>query len=118
VRGYFPGALPRRAHYLTPGQPGYLDVLGKIAPEQGSGQPEAALAALSAAGFTGSGGTLQDRTGTTLPELRLRYPERDAVMAAAAEVLRAQLRRIGLRSVQPAHRGRPCAPGTMTCCCG
>ncbi|MBN1171523.1 MAG: ABC transporter family substrate-binding protein [Micromonosporaceae bacterium] len=103
VRDSFPGAAPRLAHHLFPGQPGYRDIVREAAPDQGGGELQTARTTLAEAGYTVRDGRLRSPGGEAVRPLRLRLAASDPVLAATGDVIRSRLESIGLAvTVQPA----------------
>jgi peptide/nickel transport system substrate-binding protein len=95
VRGYFPAARRLYSHNLMAGAPGYQEVVRQVAPEQGSGDADAARKILTQAGYAIAGGRLA-HNGVPVPELRLRFTGGNDTRQASGRLIQRQLARIGL----------------------
>jgi peptide/nickel transport system substrate-binding protein len=96
VRGYFPGARRLYSHNLMVDAAGYQEVVKQVAPEQGSGNADAAGTVLTEAGYAVTGGVLS-RGGVPVPELRLAFTEGNDTRQATGQIIQRELARIGVR---------------------
>jgi peptide/nickel transport system substrate-binding protein len=80
-----------------PFEQGYVDIIQKVAPDQGSGKIDVAKKVLTDAGYTfAADGKLKDKTGAAVPPLGFTYTKGKAQRAATGEVVQAQLKKIGI----------------------
>ena len=107
VGTFHPDAKPLNSHNFLPGQPAYRDVITGTG--QGRGDIAAAERLLRAAGYTTREGRLHTPDGSAVAVLRFRHAPGDVMRRRTGELVRDQVRRIGLEvSVEPTDR-----PGTM-----
>ncbi|MFJ5294441.1 ABC transporter family substrate-binding protein [Streptomyces sp. NPDC088348] len=107
VGTFHPDAQPLNSHNFLPGQPAYRDVITDTG--QGSGDIAVAERLLHAAGYTIRDGRLHTADGPAVAALRFRHAPGDVMRRRTGELVRDQLRRIGLEvRVEPTD-----GPGTM-----
>lgn len=94
VGRYWPGAVLLNSHNFLPGQPAYRDTM--TATGHGTGDADRALQLLSAAGYTLRDGVLHTPDGREVAPLRYRYGAGNVMRRRTGELLRDQLRRIGI----------------------
>ncbi|SDD98893.1 ABC transporter substrate-binding protein [Glycomyces harbinensis] len=85
---------PRQNHFFNAASEFFVDTLGQTDPPQGTGDADAANAALEAAGYT-TGDTLTTPDGDPVT-LTFRYGEGDATRTLAGELVQAYLAEIGI----------------------
>ena len=95
--GFFPDAKQLGSHNLLPGNPGYADIVQKVAPDQGSGNLEKAKKILTDAGYKDVGTALKAPSGEALPEIRFVYRVGIQTRAATAEIVQSTLAKLGIK---------------------
>ncbi|GAA2489737.1 ABC transporter family substrate-binding protein [Streptomyces longisporus] len=107
VGTFHPDVEPSNSHNFYLGQPAYRDVITGTG--QGSGDIAAAERLLHAAGYSIRDGRLRTPDGSTVAVLRFRHAPGDGMRRRTGELVRDQLRLIGLEvSIEPTDR-----PGTL-----
>ncbi|MGW1131199.1 ABC transporter family substrate-binding protein [Streptomyces griseoluteus] len=100
---FHPDVKPLNSHNFLPGQPAYRDVITGTG--QGSGDVESAERLLHAAGYAVHDGLLHTPDGSPVGVLRFRHAPGDLMRRRTGELVRDQLRRIGLEvRVEPTDR--------------
>jgi peptide/nickel transport system substrate-binding protein len=96
VKGYFPNAKPLGSHnFVSSEKNNYIDVLSKVAPDQGNGKVAEAKAKLEAAGYKIDGGQLKDKTGKNVGPFTLVHTGTKA-RGDTSQVVQSQLKEIGI----------------------
>ncbi|MCU1684262.1 MAG: transporter substrate-binding protein [Amycolatopsis sp.] len=85
---------PLNNHNFVPQQSGYKDVVS--ATGQGSGDLAKAKADLTAAGYTGIGTKLVDKSGKAVPSLRIRYTTGNAIRQSECELFQQTAKALGV----------------------
>ncbi|WP_426507797.1 ABC transporter family substrate-binding protein [Dactylosporangium sp. McL0621] len=85
---------PLGSHNFVPGDTAYKDVISGTG--QGTGDSEKAKKLLTDAGYKLDNGRLSTKAGEGVPTLRLRYDKGNATRAAAAELISAALKNVGI----------------------
>ncbi len=96
VKPYFPNAKPLGSHnFVDSEKNNYVDVLAKVAPDQGNGKADAAKTKLLAAGYTLDGGQLKDKAGKAVGPFTLVHTGTKA-RGDTSQVVQSQLKEIGI----------------------
>jgi len=96
VKGYFPNAKPLGSHnFVDSEKTNYIDILSKVAPDQGNGKADAAKTKLLAAGYTLDGGQLKNKDGKAVGPFNLVHTGTKA-RGDTSQVVQAQLKAIGI----------------------
>lgn len=91
---FFPAATPLGNHLLLPGQPGYKDNIAGTG--YGDGDVTKATKILTDAGYTVAAGSLKNKAGEVVPEIRFVFTEGNKPREQAALLAQAQLKKIGI----------------------
>ena len=88
------GATPLGSHMYVPGQPGYTDNV--TATGQGSGDVTKAKSVLTAAGYTGVGTALKDKTGKAVPAIRCTFTAGNVLRQQTCQLLQGEFKQLGV----------------------
>ena len=91
---FVPGVQPLGNHMYVPGQAGYTDNVTSTG--QGSGDIAKAKSILTAAGYTGVGTALKDKTGKAVPSIRCVFTAGNVLRQQSCQLLQGEFKQLGV----------------------